>query len=243
VDNLDPISQVSHQLRTPMTVIMSTVDNLLAGAFGPLNEEQTRWLKKLTNHTANLEKLLYETLTLMKVQMEKNGFQALPAGEKKIGFIPREAAESIERFKPAAFSQERAPLVLAVDDEPDILDVIQEGLKMKGFDTITASNGTDAVRLAIDAKPDLILLDVLLKDRHGMDVCREIKAKVRVFTPVIMMTGQSDLREKVSGVTTVADDLLSKPFQIEELFSRVSSMLKIKKLTDQLDVYRMKESA
>jgi DNA-binding response OmpR family regulator len=114
---------------------------------------------------------------------------------------------------------------------------------MKGFDTILASNGDDAVRLALQAKPDLILLDVLLKDRNGLDVCREIKMKVAAFTPVIMMTGQDDLREKVAGVSNIADDLLSKPFQIEELFARVSSMLKIKKLTDQLDVYRMKESA
>lgn len=226
-----------------MTVIMSTVDNLLAGAFGPLNEEQARWLKKLTNHTANLEKLLYETLTLMKAQMEKTGAPVFPAAEKRItGFIPHESV-SIERFKPASPRQETTPTILAVDDEPDILDVIQEGLKMKGFDTILASNGDDAVRLALQAKPDLILLDVLLKDRNGLDVCREIKMKVAAFTPVIMMTGQDDLREKVAGVSNIADDLLSKPFQIEELFARVSSMLKIKKLTDQLDVYRMKESA
>lgn len=226
-----------------MTVIMSTVDNLLAGAFGPLNDEQIRWLKKLSNHTANLEKLLYETLVLMKAQMEKSGAPSFSPSEKRtIGFIPQETG-SIEGLSPRALNKDKTPIVLAVDDEPDILDVIQEGLKMKGFDTIIASNGADAVRLAVSAKPDLVLLDVLLKDRNGLDVCREIKAKVSSFTPVIMMTGQDDLREKVPGVSNIADDLLSKPFQIEELFSRVSSMMKIKRLTDQLDVYRLKESA
>ncbi len=226
-----------------MTVIMSTVDNLLAGAFGPLNDEQIRWLKKLTNHTANLEKLLYETLTLMKAQMEKSGAPSFPSSEKRtIGFIPRETG-SIEGLTPRALNKDKTPIVLAVDDEPDILDVIQEGLKMKGFDTIIASNGADAVSMAVQAKPDLVLLDVLLKDRNGLDVCREIKAKVASFTPVIMMTGQDDLREKVPGVSNIADDLLSKPFQIEELFARVSSMMKIKRLTDQIDVYRLKESA
>lgn len=213
-----------------MTVIMSTVDNLLAGAFGPLNEEQTKWLKKLTNHTANLEKLVYDILEVMK----GNSPSVQESGPPQDG-----SARRVADFR----RNDAQAKILAIDDEPDILDVIQEGLKMKGFETVVASNGDEGVRLALQTKPDLILLDVLLKDRNGLDVCREIKAKLTSFTPVILMTGQDDLREKVTGASQMADDLLSKPFQIEELFTRVSSMLKIKRLTDELSVYRLKESA
>src|SRR3954469_23294940 len=63
---LDPISSISHQLRTPLTVIISTVNNLLDGAFGPLNPEQTKWLKKLETHTNNLESLANDLLSFLK---------------------------------------------------------------------------------------------------------------------------------------------------------------------------------
>jgi len=217
-----------------MTVIMSTVDNMLAGAFGPLNDEQIRWLKKLTNHTATLEKLLNDILTIMK------GNELAVAPDS--GFRPKGTVPTKNYYEMGHRDDEKI-CVLVIDDEPDILYVIQEGLQMKGFQTCVAQTGDEGIRLALETKPDLILLDVLLKDRNGMDVCREIKMKLSVFTPVIIMTGQDDLREKMSGTANVADDLLSKPFQIEELFARVRSMLKIKQLTDQLDVYRLKESA
>jgi DNA-binding response OmpR family regulator len=99
------------------------------------------------------------------------------------------------------------------------------------------------VRLALEAHPDLILLDIHLKGQNGLDVCREIKTRINTFIPIILMTGQDDLREKMSGSDNVADDLLSKPFQIEELYARVNSMHKIKTLTDELSGYRLKKSA
>jgi CheY-like chemotaxis protein len=228
-----------------MTVIMSTVDNLLAGAFGPLTDEQTKWVKKLTHHTANLEKLLYETLNMVKAQMESSA--VLEVLEKKIATplvtpgLDYTPASHVSTSLPV--STGIVPKVLAIDDESDILDVIQEGLKMKGFETIVADNGKEGVRLALEAHPDLILLDIHLKGQNGLDVCREIKTRINTFIPIILMTGQDDLREKMSGSDNVADDLLSKPFQIEELYARVNSMHKIKTLTDELSGYRLKKSA
>jgi PleD family two-component response regulator len=236
LDSLDPISQVSHKLRTPMTVIMSTVNNLLDGAFGPLNEEQSKWLKKLVNHTANLEKLLTDILTMMKKQVQPGG--SLETGLGRRAFTGNAHAVAIDTTSQKSSPHKRViPRILVVDDEQDILDVVEEGLKMKGFETVSASNCDDALKLAVDLHPDLILMDVLLGNQNGMDVCHRIKTKVRSFTPVILMTGQDDLREKV-GAANEADDLLSKPFQIAELFARVKSMLKIKELSDELEAFR-----
>jgi CheY-like chemotaxis protein len=218
-----------------MTVIMSTVNNLLDGAFGPVNDEQAKWLKKLVNHTANLEKLLGDILALMKSQADA-GTPVLSHDPPRTGVL--RDVPTVASGKQAVTHKRFIPKILIVDDEPDVLDVIDEGLKMKGFETVTAADGDEAVRLAIETKPDLVLMDVLLGGQNGMDVCHRIKTKVTSFLPVILMTGQDDLREKVSGAANEADDLLSKPFQIAELFARVSSMLKIKELTDTIESYR-----
>jgi DNA-binding response OmpR family regulator len=122
-----------------------------------------------------------------------------------------------------------------VDDEPDILEVIQEALNMKGFQTHTAESGTEAVEKAVALKPDLILMDVLLKNQNGMEVCAAIKSRLESFTPVILVTGQDDLRQKIAGARHAADDLLTKPFQMEELYARVTSMLRLKQLSDAVE--------
>jgi PleD family two-component response regulator len=127
------------------------------------------------------------------------------------------------------------PSVLIVDDEPDILDVIKEALEMQGIKCSVAATGEEAVRLAVELKPDLIFMDVLLKNQNGLEICAQIKEKLTSFTPVILMTGQQDVREKISGSTQGADEILIKPFQMVELKARVASMLRIKKMQDALE--------
>src|ERR1044071_2891940 len=211
---LDPISIVSHKLRTPLTVIISTVNNLLDGAFGPLKEEQKKWLKKLDMHTNNLESLVNELLSFLKegsVQ-SREAARAFGADVKTAhpSFAPPKKSSSSGSDTHGSSTPSQ---VLIVDDEPDILDVIKEGLEMQGLTSICASNGEEALRLAREKRPDLILMDVLLQNQNGLEICRRIKSELRSFTPVILMTGQQDLREKISGSTGGADEILIKPFQ------------------------------
>jgi DNA-binding response OmpR family regulator len=127
-----------------------------------------------------------------------------------------------------------------VDDEDDIRDVVKEGLTMKGFRVLSASNGEEGLRLALTEKPDVILMDVLLGAENGIDVERKIKNQLSSFVPVILMTGQDDLREKITGGNSEPDELLAKPFQMEELFSRVRSMTRLKKMMDEIERTRQK---
>jgi len=231
MDSKDPVSQISHKLRTPLTVIMSTVNNLLDGAHGDINDEQRKWLKKLESHTANLETLLNDTLELIKSQGVSG-----PISIKREKTLLPSAIDTIPGISQLAQPDPdgRVPQILIVDDEPDIREIIEEGMKMKGFDTLTASDGDAALKLALQHKPDLVLMDVFLKNQNGMDVCRKIKSQLPSFTPVLLVTGQNDLSDKMMDKEYNPDDLLTKPFQMEELFSRVTSMLRIKKLHDKL---------
>lgn len=228
-----PLSAIAHKLRTPLTVIVSTVNNLLDGAFGKINGDQARWLRKLETHTLSLERLVDQILAVLRADPDR----AVVIGRKITGADP-EAPVTIQP-RPAAPA---APLatILVVDDEPDVVDVIEDALSSSGFQMIKASDGDEAFRLALERKPDLVLMDVLLRHQDGMEICRRIKRALPAFTPVILITGQDHLSTKMTGSGDDADDLLMKPFHIEELFARVRSMLRIKQLTD---LVRRREAA
>lgn len=224
----DIISTISHRLRTPLTVVTSAVNNLLDGVFGKLTPDQEKWLQKVQQHNAELEKLLNEILGLMKSEVECNPV----IGRRLAGeTAPESAPAHLEAGAGVA-------TILIVDDEPDVVDVIQEGLSTKGYRTLSASNGDEAFDIAMSARPDLILMDVHLDHQDGVELCGRIKKSIDAFTPVILVTGQDALRQKMAQPDQEADDLLMKPFQIQELYARVGSMLRLKKLMDELSGYR-----
>jgi len=239
--NIDHVSLISHKLRTPLTVIISTVNNLLDGAFGKLNQEQISWLKKLTLHTNNLETLLNDILEVVRTQTDKMEV-----------IQDRFAADGVKvhpevKLRPKAMGGEakpprsaKAPFILIVDDEADVRDVVREGLEIKGFKTCSAANGTEARKAALEIQPEVIIMDVLLGRENGIEICHDIKKSLPRFTPVILVTGQDDLREKIAGTNHSADDLLTKPFQMEELYTRVNSMMRLKKLNDELEDLKSK---
>ncbi len=116
--------------------------------------------------------------------------------------------------------------ILVVDDEPDLLKVTVLRLKTKGFDVISAVNGEEAVRLAREQKPDLILLDLRLPDMFGDEVCRRIRAIDQIkMVPIILFTASTNnvfAAVKASG----ADDYLTKPFEPDALLEKVKKFLK-----------------
>ncbi|XEC95057.1 response regulator YycF [Paenibacillus tarimensis] len=114
--------------------------------------------------------------------------------------------------------------ILVVDDEQPIADIIKFNLEKEGYQVICAFDGGTAVRLAFEEEPDLILLDLMLPVKDGMDVCREVRTKLQ--TPIIMLTAKDTELDKVLGLELGADDYVTKPFGTRELLARVKAHLR-----------------
>lgn len=116
--------------------------------------------------------------------------------------------------------------ILVVDDEQPIADILRFNLEKEGYEVICAYDGGKAVELAFSEHPDLILLDLMLPIKDGMDVCREVRAKMN--TPIIMLTAKDTEIDKVLGLELGADDYVTKPFSTRELLARVKARLRSK---------------
>lgn len=116
------------------------------------------------------------------------------------------------------------PHILLVDDEQLITDSLSYSLKREGFDVSLAADGLSALKAIEDLKPDLVVLDLMLPDISGFEVCR----RLRTFTstPVIMLTARGEEIDRVLGLEVGADDYLAKPFSFRELLARIQAMLR-----------------
>lgn len=114
--------------------------------------------------------------------------------------------------------------ILVVDDEKPIVDLINFNLKKEGYEVIEAYDGEEAYNKAINEKPDVILLDVMLPKMDGFTVCRKLREKIS--TPIIMITAKEEEVDKVLGLELGADDYMTKPFGIRELMARVKANLR-----------------
>ena len=117
--------------------------------------------------------------------------------------------------------------ILVVDDEEHIAELISYNLTSNGYKVITANNGNDAVKLAVEEKPNLILLDLMIPGKDGYDVCKDIRSNSDVRnTPIIMLTAKSEELDKILGLELGADDYITKPFSVRELLARVKAVLR-----------------
>lgn len=123
-----------------------------------------------------------------------------------------------------AMTSGRAPRILVVDDEESIIEFVTMGLNYEGFETLTAGTGVQALELFRGAHPDLVILDVMLPDKDGITVCKELRAVSNV--PILMLTARGELEDKVVGLNSGADDYLPKPFKFQELLARVKALLR-----------------
>ncbi|MBP2002322.1 two-component system response regulator VicR [Paenibacillus shirakamiensis] len=114
--------------------------------------------------------------------------------------------------------------ILVVDDEQPIADILKFNLEKEGYEVLLAFDGIHAVELAFSERPDLILLDLMLPGKDGMDVCREVRAKLE--TPIIMLTAKDGEIDKVLGLELGADDYVTKPFSTRELLARVKAQMR-----------------
>jgi putative two-component system response regulator len=126
--------------------------------------------------------------------------------------------------------------ILVVDDDRDLLDVLAAQLTAFGYRTLTASSGENALQVLEATAPDLVLTDVHMGPMSGIELCAQLKRDLRFqLTPVIILTGQSDLDARVAGLAAGADDFFAKPVDLIELRTRVAALLRVKFLLDQLE--------
>ncbi|OQX69969.1 MAG: DNA-binding response regulator [Sorangiineae bacterium NIC37A_2] len=120
---------------------------------------------------------------------------------------------------------ENKKTILVVDDEPHIILGLQDALEFEGFRVVTAASGAEAVAVHRKERPDAVLLDLMLPDQNGYQVCEQIR-QVDGTVPVIMLTAKSQEADKIRGLDVGADDYVTKPFSIGELTARIRALFR-----------------
>lgn len=114
--------------------------------------------------------------------------------------------------------------ILVVDDEKPIIDILVYNLKKEGYNTLEATDGEMGLNVALEEKPDLILLDVMLPKMDGLTLCKRIKQSYNV--PILMISAKDEEIDKIVGLELGADDYITKPFSVRELMARVKANLR-----------------
>lgn len=114
--------------------------------------------------------------------------------------------------------------ILVVEDEKAIADILVFNLQREGYQTLEANNGADGLKLALEKSPDLILLDVMLPQMDGFEVCKKVRMSSQV--PILMLTAREEETDKILGLELGADDYITKPFSMRELMARVKANMR-----------------
>lgn len=127
--------------------------------------------------------------------------------------------------------------LLVVDDDPAILELLSGSLRLAGFEVVTALSGAGALQAAMTARPDLVLLDVMLPDWDGFEIARQLGSRwPRV--PVIFLTARSSVLDRVAGLALGGEDYIAKPFSLDEVLARVRAVLR-RRMSDEEPVTRL----
>lgn len=119
--------------------------------------------------------------------------------------------------------------ILVVDDEKTIVDMLVYNLQKEGYNTLEAGDGETAVSVALDKRPDLVLLDIMLPKMDGLAVCKRIRQYLNV--PILMLSAKDEEIDKILGLELGADDYITKPFSVRELMARVKANLRKAEIT------------
>ncbi|TKD67898.1 response regulator transcription factor [Pseudalkalibacillus hwajinpoensis] len=131
--------------------------------------------------------------------------------------------------------------ILVVDDEISILTLLQFNLEQAGYEVVTAENGAEALEVVLAEKPKCIILDLMLPEMDGLEVCKELRQR-HIHTPVLMLTAKDDEFDKVLGLELGADDYMTKPFSPREVVARVKAILRrVKQLEESKAASEMEE--
>lgn len=118
--------------------------------------------------------------------------------------------------------------ILIIEDEEDLVKGLKLNLEDEGYEVHWASDGVEGLRKALEERPDLIILDIMLPKMNGLDICRELRQK-NISIPIIMLTAKGEEIDKVLGLEIGADDYMTKPFSIRELLARIKAHLRREK--------------
>ena len=121
-------------------------------------------------------------------------------------------------------SEDSKKTILIVDDEKPIVDILVYNLQKEGYNTLEANDGEEAIKIAFEKKPDLILLDIMLPKVDGLTVCKKIRNTLNM--PIIMISAKDEEIDKILGLELGADDYITKPFSVRELVARVKANLR-----------------
>ena len=133
--------------------------------------------------------------------------------------------------------------ILVVDDEQSIMELLVFNLQKEGYNTLQAYDGVTAVDMAINEKPDLILLDVMIPKLDGISVCKKIRYALNISNiPILMISAKDTESDKIVGLEMGADDYITKPFQIREVMARIKANLRKAELNSNIDVMNHKKS-
>jgi len=117
--------------------------------------------------------------------------------------------------------------ILAVDDEPDILEFVKYNLKKEGYEVLTANNGKEAIEMAQTHKPNLILLDIMMPELDGIEVCRRLREKEDFqHTVIVFLTARNEDYSEIAGFDVGGDDYITKPIRVRVLVSRLKALLR-----------------
>jgi two-component system OmpR family response regulator len=119
-----------------------------------------------------------------------------------------------------------APRLLVVDDEDTIRELLCGSLRFAGYEVTGAGSGAEALRASMSARPDLVLLDVMMPDGNGFEVARRMRSAGGREVPVIFLTARDEVQDRLAGFETGADDYITKPFSLAEVLARIKAVLK-----------------
>jgi DNA-binding response OmpR family regulator len=117
--------------------------------------------------------------------------------------------------------------ILVADDEARILEMVKLLLEHQGYQVIPAWDGEEALEKIRSELPDMVILDIIMPKRDGLAVCKAVRSSVEtMFIPIVMLTGQDSVEEKLRGLSAGADDYITKPFNADELLARIEAVLR-----------------
>jgi DNA-binding response OmpR family regulator len=126
----------------------------------------------------------------------------------------------------------RKPSILVVDDDPRILKLLKRDLQLEGYQVTTATGGKMALQLIEDEEPDLVILDIMMPEMDGLQVCERVRQSSQV--PIIMLTAKAQSEDMIHGLETGADDYIVKPFSVDVVLARVKAVLRRTKFPEEI---------